>query len=70
MLRDICPKSMVVKKQYYLDSIGLLAAYAARFVKLGNPTLRQILFWDRFIVPASILFFLEGKTIISVYEKE
>lgn len=75
MLRDICPKSMMVKKQYYLDSVGLLASYAARFVKSGNPTLRQILFWDRLMVPISkfldlLSFFLVGKTIITIYEKE
>jgi phospholipid N-methyltransferase len=75
MLRDICPINMSVQKQYYLDSVGLLASFAARFVKSGNPKLKQILFWDRLMVPLSrlidpLFFFLLGKTIITVYEKK
>ena len=75
MLQDICPTNMSVEKQYYLDSVGLLASFLARFVKSGNPTLKQILFWDRLMVPLSrfidpLLFFLLGKTIITVYEKK
>lgn len=75
MLQDICPTNMSVERQYYLDSVGLLASFAARFVKSGNPTLKQILLWDRLMVPVSrfidpVLFFLLGKTIITVYEKK
>jgi hypothetical protein len=75
MLQDICPVNMIVHKQYYLDSVGLLASFAARFVKSGNPTLKQILLWDRYMVTLSrlidpILFFTLGKTIITVYEKK
>ena len=75
MLRDICPSNMTVERQYYLDSVGLLASFAARFVKSGNPTFKQILLWDRLMVPVSrfidpLLFFLLGKTIITVYEKK
>ena len=75
MLQDICPTNMTVERQYYLDSVGLLASFAARFVKSGNPSLKQILLWDRLMVPVSrfidpLLFFLLGKTIITVYEKK
>ena len=75
MLQDICPTNMTVERQYYLDSVGLLASFAARFVNSGNPTLKQILLWDRLMVPVSrfidpLLFFLLGKTIITVYEKK
>ena len=75
MLQDICPSNMFVERQYYLDSVGLLASFAARFVKSGNPTLKQILLWDQFMVPASrlidsLLFFLFGKTIVTVYKKK
>ena len=75
MLQDICPTNMSVERQYYLDSVGLLASFAARFVKSGNPTLKLILLWDRLMVPVSrfidpVLFFLLGKTIITVYEKK
>ena len=75
MLRDLCPKRMVVKKQFYLDSVGLLASFAAHFIKSGNPTSKQIFFWDRIMVPVSkildpLLFFSVGKTIITIYEKK
>ena len=75
LLKDICPKNMSVQMQYYLDSVGLAASFAARFVKSGNPTLKQILLWDRFMIPLSrlidpLFFFSLGKTIITVYEKK
>lgn len=75
MLRTICPEGMIIQNQFYLDSVGLLASAAAKFlVPSGNPTLNQILLWDRFMVQISrlldpLLLFSLGKTVITVYKK-
>jgi hypothetical protein len=45
------------------------------FLKQADPTLQQILFWDRFLVPVSRLldpltFHTIGKSVLAVWERE
>jgi len=59
----------------YLDSVGLLASLGNRLVlKSSLPSLSQILFWDRFMVPFSriadpLLAYRFGKSILAVWRK-
>lgn len=56
-----------------LDSIGLFASLVNRlFLKQKHPTLKQIKFWDRFLVPLSRIFdpllgYKVGKSIVAVF---
>ena len=59
----------------YLDSVGFFASLANRLLlKQQNPTLKQILFWDRVLVPCSrlvdpLFLFRAGKSVVGVWEK-
>ena len=58
----------------YLDSAGYFLSFANRMMlRQSSPTLNQILFWDRFIVPASrtvdpLTSFRFGKSILGVWQ--
>ncbi|NCU05507.1 MAG: class I SAM-dependent methyltransferase, partial [Chitinophagaceae bacterium] len=53
-LRSAVPASMKIEKAYYLDSAGYFASLVNKlFLKQGMPTLKQVQFWDRVIVPVS-----------------
>lgn len=59
----------------YLDSCGLFASAANRLLlRQALPTLKQILFWDRLLVPMSrvidpLLSRRVGKTVIAAWER-
>ncbi len=75
LLVDLEPEGVVCDKMVYLDMFGMFASLANRFLlKQSMPTLRQILFWDRWLVPLSRLFdrfFFHriGKTIVVIWQK-
>jgi SAM-dependent methyltransferase len=76
MLRAAAPGSLRETAVLYMDSVGLLASAANRFL-LGQsmPTERQILAWDRRMIPVSRVFdplFLNriGKTVVGVWSRE
>ncbi len=60
---------------YYLDSVGLLASLANRMVfKSRAPTIAQILFWDKAMVPISRYIDLVigrtfGRSVICIWRK-
>lgn len=76
MLKEICPTGMKISKCFYLDSVGFFASLVnSKLMKSQMPTTKQILFWDRVLIPLSriidtILLFNFGKTIVAVYQKE
>jgi SAM-dependent methyltransferase len=59
----------------YMDSVGSLASVGNRmFLRQSTPSVKQILFWDRFLVPPSRLldrltFHMVGKSILGVWQK-
>jgi hypothetical protein len=67
--------SLSLEKTFYLDSIGIFASLANRLVlRAAAPTASQIQFWDRAMVPISILAdklfgYHFGKTIVMVWYK-
>jgi SAM-dependent methyltransferase len=67
------PPSCRLEKIGYLDSVGVIVSGANRFMlKQELPTLRQILFWDKYIIPVSraldpLLGYRLGKSIVAVW---
>ena len=76
MLRNILPNSMHELSCRYIDSVGFFLSMANKlFLKSSDPTKRQILFWDRVVVPLSrildmILGYNFGKNLILVAIKK
>lgn len=74
-LKEVVPASLEIQKLYYLDSAGYFASLVNKlFLKQTMPTLKQVKFWDRFIVPVSkitdrILGFSFGKSVLLVAKK-
>lgn len=75
MLYSAAPKNLKKIDFRYLDSVGLLASLANKwFLKQEYPNLRQIQFWDNYIIALSkvadrITFFKLGKTAIGIWQK-
>lgn len=73
LLRCTPPASSVVRIEY-LDSIGGILSLGNRmFLRQSYPTLEQILFWDRRVVPVSrvadkLTGFRVGKSILAIWQ--
>ncbi|MFL5244270.1 MAG: class I SAM-dependent methyltransferase [Gemmataceae bacterium] len=67
------PESLKPERIFYLDSVGMIASMANRFLlKSRMPTLRQIRLWDSVFVRASAIVdplfgFRLGKTVVGVW---
>lgn len=76
MLSAIIPETLECISLRYLDSIGLLASLGNRFIlKSKMPSKKQILFWDRVMVPLSrkldpLLQYSLGKSLVGVWRKK
>lgn len=74
-LEKVAPKGLKLELLFYLDSVGLLASLANRFLlNSGKPTSGQITLWDRVLVPCSrwldpLLRYSAGKSILGVWRK-
>jgi SAM-dependent methyltransferase len=72
-LKAISPRSCRIETMFYLDTAGLLASGANRvLLQQSQPTLRQILFWDNYLVPVSRLLdpvfgYRVGKSVVAVW---
>lgn len=72
-LRKVVPASLLLMR--YLDSLGLLLSLGNRvLLKQKMPTLSQILFWDKRVVPLSrkldpLLGYSIGKSVLGVWSK-
>ncbi len=75
-LSALIPEGYRAVRLIYLDSVGLLASAANRLVlHRATPTLRQILAWDRVLVPLSrvvdpLFRYRMGKSVLGVWEKQ
>ena len=75
MLRQLAPPGMQVEAEFYLDGVGMLASLANKaMLRQTQPSLRQVLFWDRVLVPVSRL--LDpltgrrfGRSVVTVWRK-
>ena len=74
-LRDLTPNGTRLTQLYYLDSVGLLASCANKWLlRRKMPGKQQIWVWDRVMVPLSRILdplfgWRLGKTIIAVWHK-
>jgi ubiquinone/menaquinone biosynthesis C-methylase UbiE len=75
MTIDITPEKLTLISNKYYDSMGFFAGLTNKLLlKQKYPTQKQVLFWDRWIVPISsitdkIFFHQFGKSIIAVWRK-
>lgn len=64
-----------IVKCAYLDSVGMIASYSNRmFLRQSVPTLSEIIFWDRVMIPFSriidpILRNSLGKSLVAIWKK-
>jgi len=76
MLTALTPPNTQIEQLYYLDSVGCVASYAnAKLMKSSMPSKKQVLLWDRLMVPVSkrldrLLMHKLGKTIVIVWKKD
>jgi 2-polyprenyl-3-methyl-5-hydroxy-6-metoxy-1,4-benzoquinol methylase len=74
-LKAAVPNEMHLEKIAYLDSLGLVASIMNKLMlKQTSPSEKQILFWDRVIVPLSkltdkLFFYQFGKSLIGIWRK-
>ena len=72
-LRQAAPPQLALRKLIYLDSAGMLASLGNRLLlRSAMPTEKQILAWDRFLVPISrvldpLLDGRAGKSVLGVW---
>ncbi|HEY0979047.1 MAG TPA: class I SAM-dependent methyltransferase [Flavobacteriales bacterium] len=72
--RELPPELSRLRTQY-MDSVALFASLANKwFLGQSSPTLKQVLFWDRTIVPMSrvmdpLVFHRFGKSLLSITQK-
>lgn len=75
-LKAAVPASMQIETAYYLDSAGYFASLVNKlFLKQSMPTLKQVRFWDRVIVPVSrvtdrLLGYNFGKSVLLIARKK
>lgn len=74
-LAAVIPGDLKRLKLCYVDSVGAIASASNRFIlHSGKPSTRQILFWDRVLIPLSRVFdplldYRIGKSVIGVWRK-
>jgi SAM-dependent methyltransferase len=74
-LADVFPPELIKERVFYADSVGALLSASNRILlRKSLPTLRQVLFWDRAVVPVSRIvdpltrsWF--GRSVIAVYSR-
>jgi len=74
-LSALTPSSLRMERCRYLDSVGVCASFANRAcLRSSMPTRRQILFWDRVMIPLSrcldpLFAYRLGKSVLAVWRE-
>ncbi len=74
-LKRITPAGLTISSNRYYDTVGYFAALINKLLlRQKYPTIKQVLFWDRWMVPVSkfldkLFFHRFGKSIIAVWQK-
>lgn len=75
-IRRACPDGLNLIQVNYLDSIGMAASLANRFLlRQSLPNTRQISMWDRILVRASkicdpLLAYRVGKSLLAIFRRD
>ena len=75
-LSALQPENCRLVKMIQLDSVGALTSIANRFLlHQDSPTEKQILFWDRHLIPVAKVFdrifgYRTGRSIIGIWERK
>lgn len=75
IIRNIIPGGLQLVSNRYYDTVGYFAALMNKlFLRQKYPTLKQVQFWDKWMVPVSkitdkLFFHSFGKSIIGVWKK-
>jgi len=75
MLRAITPPLLDAREVFYLDAVGMLLSLTNRvLLRNAQPSERQVLFWDRYVIPLSrvvdrALGYRVGKTIVAIWRR-
>jgi 2-polyprenyl-3-methyl-5-hydroxy-6-metoxy-1,4-benzoquinol methylase len=75
MIRQVSPAGLQLVSNRYYDSVGYFAALLNKLLlRQKYPSAKQVLFWDRWMVPVSTItdklcFHSFGKSIIAVWQK-
>ncbi|MGL6073813.1 MAG: class I SAM-dependent methyltransferase [Fimbriiglobus sp.] len=76
MFRDLTPEAGRCETAFYLDSLGMLLSLANKLaLRQSMPTLKQIRFWDKAVVPCSRLLdpltgYRVGKSVVAVWSRK
>ena len=74
-LAGLSPPGLELVRLRYLDSVGLLASLSnALLLRQAMPTMRQVAFWDRVLVPVSTVVdplsgYRLGKSVLAVWRR-
>lgn len=74
-LRAVGPNSLTPVTFFYLDAVGVAASLAnCVMLKQASPTIEQVAFWDRRIVPLStmidpLLLRSFGRSVVGIWQK-
>jgi SAM-dependent methyltransferase len=75
MLSLLTPPGCTVAHSAYLDSVGMLASLGnLLFLKAAQPSLKQIRFWDRVLIPVSrgvdrVVGYQFGRSVFHVWQR-
>jgi ubiquinone/menaquinone biosynthesis C-methylase UbiE len=75
-LQQITPDDLQMIRNRYYDSIGYFASVVNKlFLRQKYPTIRQVLFWDSWMIPVSkltdkLFFHSFGKSMIAIWQKQ
>jgi SAM-dependent methyltransferase len=75
-LADLTVPELTQVRSIYLDSVGMLASLANRFLlRSSEPSAGQVAFWDRVLVRCSktvdrLVGFRMGKSVLSIWRKD
>lgn len=73
-LTAVFPPRLIPRRRRYLDSVALLLSLANKLLlRQSMPTRRQVLFWDRILVPIArvvdpLVMYRLGRSVIAVYQ--
>jgi hypothetical protein len=76
MYRSLTPPGCIMEKLLYLDSVGAATSLFNRLVLARSmPTIAQILFWDRYIIPIAkwidgLIGYRFGRSLLGIWSKE